>query len=106
MTSRIPVEAYGRRDCSSCTLANIGRQAPDTVGVQPEFERHLEGREDQECGARGVHRYCSQVWHSMLGTSRLGPLSVERPWHPRRACWHGWSPADEVLGFLSRVNAR
>ncbi len=29
--------------------------------------------------------------------TRLGPLSLERPWHHCAGCGHGWSPSDQAL---------
>ncbi len=29
--------------------------------------------------------------------TRLGPVTLERPWHHCAACGHGWSPSDQAL---------
>ena len=34
--------------------------------------------------------------------TRLGPVTLTRPWHHCRPCQTGWSPSDQVLGLAPR----
>jgi hypothetical protein len=33
--------------------------------------------------------------------TRLGPITLERPWHHCGACGHGWSPGDQALALAA-----
>ncbi|HYW86892.1 MAG TPA: hypothetical protein VFB50_03935, partial [Chloroflexota bacterium] len=33
--------------------------------------------------------------------TRLGAISIERPWHHCEPCGHGWSPSDHALGLVA-----
>jgi hypothetical protein len=33
--------------------------------------------------------------------TRVGAISVERPWHHCQPCGHGWSPSDQALGLAA-----
>jgi hypothetical protein len=33
--------------------------------------------------------------------TRLGAISIERPWHHCEPCGHGWSPSDQALGQVA-----
>ena len=52
------------------------------------------------CGHRG--RPQSRRGRARSVLTRLGPITLERPWHHCRACRAGWSPADRILGLAPR----
>ena len=52
------------------------------------------------CGRRS--RPQSRRGRARTVLTRLGPISIERPWHHCRACRTGWGPADQILGLAPR----
>ena len=52
------------------------------------------------CGHRA--RPQSRRGRARTVLTRLGPITLERPWHHCRACRAGWSPADRTLGLAPR----
>jgi hypothetical protein len=50
------------------------------------------------CAARRGHR--DRRARTLL--TRVGAVTVARPWYHCRACRHGWSPADQTLGLAPK----